>query len=316
MSILLDKTSKVGIEYHKTGYTARGRVQRYHYKPSPIRLSSTAHEVDIQSINNKKRTEVLLTNRNFAGQVVAETKFTIGFEIEKTSLHRGAVKEYELFCGFELDSSCGYEAVTHILPLVPNCMWRMKVYDMMHKASKIIEDTYSPSNHSCGGHITLGVQNQTGAEILEKIRPYMGLFYALFRYRLKNAYCKFNPRLLPNSELSPYASDFTLIDHSKYKVALAKYQVLELRLPSRVSSVKQLMRRYELCYEMLDTAYNKPRTSFKSFLNKVKPILMRAYDYDDGSVDNIIGYAIAFQDYINKGKVKDSIEQFLPSQSI
>jgi hypothetical protein len=121
------------------------------------------------------------------------SRFTIGFEVEKNNFHRGAVKEYELLKGFERDSSCGYEAITHVLPLLPAGTWRTKVFDMMHKAERIIDDRYSPSdekdydgNYKCGGHITLGVAGMTGNELMEATRKYSGIMYAMFRKRLKN----------------------------------------------------------------------------------------------------------------------------------
>ena len=98
------------------------------------------------------------------------SRFTIGMDIEKNQLSRGAVREYELLCGFERDGSCGYEAVTNILPLLPASVWRNKVYDMMHKAQRIIEDTYSPSDKRCGGHISLGVEGIDGAELMNLVR--------------------------------------------------------------------------------------------------------------------------------------------------
>jgi hypothetical protein len=145
-----------GIQYKLTGETARGSVTRYHGKPDPINLSRGAKNCDIAGLKKVQRGNFIESFGDY------RSKFTIGFEVEKNSLHRGAVREYELFCGFETDGSCGYEAVTHILPLVPASTWRTKVFDMIHKAERIIDDRFSPSNekrgshYKCGGHITIG----------------------------------------------------------------------------------------------------------------------------------------------------------------
>jgi hypothetical protein len=72
-----------------------------------------------------------------------------------------------LLCGFERDGSCGYEAVTNILPLLPASVWRNKVYDMMHKASRIIEDRYlSIRQASVAAIFLLAVEGMSGAELM------------------------------------------------------------------------------------------------------------------------------------------------------
>jgi len=315
MNTQLDKASKIGIEYTKTHERSRGRVMPYHHKPSPVNLNNTYYEYDIKNFSPKKSKEVLLFHQTWRGSEIvdiARSKFTIGFEIEKNYFNRGAVKEYELFCGFETDSSCGYEAVTHVLPLVPSGTWRTKVFDMMLKAEKIIDNQYSPADSRCGGHINIGVSGQTGQEVLDAIRKYMGIVYALFRFRLKTNYCMHNPRLLQSYELSNYHDDIVYRHHNKYRVALPKYDILELRIPTRVESVKQLMRRYELMYEIVDTAYNKPKTTLNKLLRDIKPILLRMYDRDEAKVDEIVTLAIHFQKYIDKGTIDPAIKSFIP----
>lgn len=319
MNTELNKTSKIGIEYTKTNERRRGKVSPYHHKPDPLVLNHTQYEYDIKNLPPKKRKEVLIYTKSWYGMDLldfAKSRFTIGFEIEKNYFSRGVVKEYELFCGFETDSSCGYEAVTHILPLVPKGTWRTKVFDMMLKAEKVIDNAFSPSDSRCGGHINIGVDGQNGEEILQTIRKYMGIVYALFRYRLKTNYCMYNPRLYTSDVLRTYADNIQDMWHNKYRVALAKHRVLELRIPTRVENVKQLMRRYELMYEIVDTAYNRPKTTLTKLLKDIKPILMRMYDRDEAKVDEVITLAHHFQKYIEKGTIFPTIEPFLPRQQI
>jgi hypothetical protein len=137
-----------GIKYTTDGVTNRGTVVSYHRKPNPREMFKGAKATDIKATDianlkaPQKRNLVDLGNGDYS------SKFTIGFEVEKNRLSRGAVKEYPLFCGFERDSSCGYEAVTNILPLLPAGDWRTKVFSMMADAKKIIEDRYSrQENH-------------------------------------------------------------------------------------------------------------------------------------------------------------------------
>jgi len=287
---------KKGIVYQVTGEYARGEVQGYHSKPDPLFLNKQASKVDVASLKKRQQQDVLIFNAEGI-----ESKFTIGFEVEKTSLSRGAVREYELFCGFERDGSCGYEAVTHILPLLPPSTWRTKVYDMMHKAERIIDDRYSPSDSRCGGHITIGVEGWGGDDIRERVRKFSGLMYAMFRHRLKNGYCNHNMRML---EHDPYNM------HRKYQVALVKGCTLEFRLPSRIESVKQMMRRYEFMYALLDVAMNKPNTSFKKYVTDMKPLLMAMYDGDEAKVAKVSELAVHFQQYINTGERHQDILEF------
>lgn len=285
-----------GVNFGLTNEEERGRVHSYHYKPSPLFLNKTKGRADVAGLSPKRLSENV---RIFMGDV--ESRFTIGFEVEKNSLHRNSVREYELFCGFEQDGSCGYEAVTHVLPLVPASKWRTKVYDMMHKAEKIIDDRFSPSDRRCGGHITIAVKGMDGDDVREAIRNYSGLFYAMFRYRLKNQYCADNNRM----------EEHSYDHHRKYQVALVKGNTLEFRVPSRVESVKQMMRRYELMYEMLDVAINRPNTSFKAWVNKMTPLLMATYDGDTDKVDVIKSLAIHFQTYISTGVKHQDILSYL-----
>ncbi len=209
-----------GVTFGLTNEEERGRVHGYHYKPSPLFINKTKGRADVAGLSPKRLSENV---RVFMGDV--ESRFTIGFEVEKNSLHRDSVREYELFCGFEQDGSCGYEAVTHVLPLMPASKWRTKVYDMMHKAEHIIDDRFSPSDRRCGGHITIAVNGMNGDQVREAVRKFSGLMFAMFRHRLTNHYCEYNKRM------EEYDS---CRHHHKYQVALVKGNTLEFRLPSRV----------------------------------------------------------------------------------
>lgn len=296
-----------GIQYTLTGETSRGRIVGYHQKPDPLKLSKSRHRFDVSGLKSKEVRNIIADSTGFA------SRFTIGFEVEKTALHRNSVREYELFCGFETDASCGYEAVSHILPLLPAGQWRTKVYDMMHKATHIIDDRFSPSNKTCGGHVTLGVEGLTGEEILTAVRPYCGIVLALFRYRLKNRYCGLNTNLRTASESTDSwfnANDEMRWASSRYQLALDKGKVLEFRVVSRYENVKQMMRRYELFYALLDFALNtKGRLS--SFHKHIRPIVLSMYGGNETEANDIFEKAEHFQKFINTGIIHDSIRKFL-----
>jgi hypothetical protein len=284
---------KNGIEYKVTGERERGEVSSYHRKPQPLFLNKSKYSVDVAGLKKVDQKAIKFDGVEYA------SKFTIGFEIEKNQLSRNAVREYELFCGFERDASCGYEAVTHVLPLLPAGQWRTKVYDMIYKAEKIIDDRYSPSDRRCGGHITIACEGLDGSELLSKVRKNAGVILALFRNRLTNRYCGGNKRLDP------------LHYGDRYQVALVKGSCLEFRLPSRFESVKQVMRRYELFYHLVDFSVNNPSGSFESFVKRVRPVVLSMYNGDAEKTENVLKLAKHFQKYINTGDVDGSITEFL-----
>jgi len=294
-----------GITYKIENRSDRAVVHHYHRKPEFREMQKGAKSSDIAQLKNADKRNLVQVGSDF------NSRFTIGMEIEKNQLSRGAVREYELLCGFERDGSCGYEAVTNILPLLPASVWRNKVYDMMHKAQRIIEDTYSPSDKRCGGHISLGVEGIDGAELMKLVRKNSGILYAMYRHRLQNPYCRFNIRMQENRE------DWVGLpvgNSNKYHVCLNKGNVIEFRLPARFQSVKQMMRRYEMMYELVDFSVNNPNGSFKTFLNKVEPILMAMYDRDQAKVTEIMTLAVSFQKHINTGRVTEDIQGWLASR--
>tara|TARA_R100000655_G_scaffold30835_1_gene61966 strand:- start:3943 stop:4974 length:1032 start_codon:yes stop_codon:yes gene_type:complete len=277
----------------------RGRVVSYHSKPHPVKRTK-ATKLELNGIKREDRRNILIDGEE------VESKFTIGFEIEKTQLHRGCVQEYPLFCGFETDSSCGYEAVTHVLPLLPKSVWRTKVFNMFHEATKVIDDNYSPSNSRCGGHITIGVEGMDGSELMSRIRKFVPILYAIFRKRLHNGYCYGNPQLVDVDEERGLNSNV-----GKYSVALNKGFGVEFRLPARVTSVKQMIRRYELFYHIVDFAVNRPNATYNSFIKAIKPILLSMYNQDEEKVVQLIDLSTHFRKFIFGGRVTYTIVGWL-----
>lgn len=297
--------------YQLTGDTARGVVQQYHSKPSPLKHSAGAGKADIKCFGRKKKR---LTMEEWSGSY--ESRYTIGMEVEKTSLHRDSIHEHILFTGIERDGSCGYEAVTHILPLIPESKWRNKVFALMWDAEKIIDDRYSAGDNSCGGHITVGVQGLSGDELREKLRPYAGILYALFRHRIKNKYCGANIRMAGRNDdfyemvMNATDSNGWRDRDGRYQVALVKGNVLEFRLPSRFKSVKQMQNRYELMFEMIDYAVNSKRQSHEEFLRKIRPILMDMY-HSNEQVNKLLQMAREMRVFIMEGRIHPNINKYV-----
>lgn len=290
--------------YTITGERSRGEVSSYHHKPNPLFLNKSKFKNDIAGLKKADlRTAIVFDGSEYS------SKFTIGYEVEKNQLSRNAVKEYPLFCGFERDGSCGYEAVTHILPLLPAGKWRTKVFNLFHQAEKIIDDRFSPSDRTCGGHITIAVEGLCGEQLRERVRQNCGIILSLFKKRLSNTFCNYNRTLLSYdlSGSTSYRGGW----HSKYQVALVKGDCLEFRIPSRFQSVKQCMRRYELFYELVNFSINKPDGSHEAFLKVIKPIILSMYNGNEDDTNEVLRLAKLFRDYIVNNTIHPDIAQYV-----
>lgn len=294
-----------GITYTTTGEYGRDEVRSYHGAPKPLKRNKTAFPVDVVGLKPVDRQKAILQEQ---GEFVS--RFTIGYEVEKNELHRGAVKEYPLFAGFERDGSCGYEAITHILPLLPEGKWRNKVFDLFVQAEKIIDSRYSPADKRCGGHVTVTANGWSSDDLRKAIRPFCGILHALFEKRLLNGYCNGNLRLQGASETKWNGRGNT---GGRYQFCLEKYfpsdgtEGLEFRIVGRFESVKQCMRRYELFYALVDTAVNTPNTSHETFLKRIRPIIISMYGGSEEEADKRIEKARHYRRFILKGKLSKTI---------
>ncbi len=238
-------------------------------------------------------------------------QFRIGFEIEKNSFNGYSeegdeVDEYDFFARFETDSSCGVEAITHILPLSGvRSKRRKKLFTMMDYASDIINEDCETN---CGGHITISAaQTPTLAKLnrfmsplnlLEKMRGNLGIVYALYRYRLTNSYCN-GCKDLKNPQ-----------HHSGHLVVEIKdFSALEIRLFNRVRNVKQLKLRYDLMYILVRRSLDG--TDFEGILEELTPILKQMYNGRTTKVAEIKSLARDFRHYLISDQVSDSIKQFI-----
>jgi len=99
--------------------------------------------------------------------------------------------------------------------------------------------------------------------------------------------------------------------HRKYQLALAKSGCLEFRLPNRITSYKQMFRRYELIYQIVDFSIENPNGRFSSLLNKVKPIVLSMYEGDVSKTDYILSLAKDFRKFVKDGIISESIREFI-----
>ena len=293
------------INYQLTNEHSRSIVQGYHRSPSPRTHHIGAKRNDLKGMNAKGKKNIIPANVQSTDY---RSKFTIGIEIEKTRIAPRRITEQNLFAGYERDSSCGVEAVTNILPLIPQSKWRNKIFNMMFEAREIIEDAYSPTDYRCGGHITVGVEGLNGQQILQATRKNMGIMYALFRYRLSNTYCDSN-LMLDNTDFTERSE--LCKGGGRYATALVKGDLVEFRLVSRFTSVEQTMRRYELMYELLDFSVNNPNVKYSSFLKKIKPIIIAMYEGDVSKAEEIIELSKHFQKMLDTKLINSKVVKWV-----
>jgi len=297
-----------GITYSNEDNASRGTMLRYHQASHlglPFREhNKTAYQYDLTHLPNAERNLTTIVTDN--GEI--QSKFAVGFEIEKNSFYRGAVKEYPLFSHFEYDSSCGVEAVTNLLPLVGRGIWRNKVLNMFSEARRILDDRYSPSDRSCGGHITISCVGMTGQELIEALKPFSGILYSLYRYRLKNTYVHGNLFMSASDDYRDWVGHTT---SSKYQVCKVMDDRIEFRLPSRVTSVEDMNLRYRLMYELVNFAVNRPNGTYASFIKRIKPILVHMYKGDTAKVDDIITLSKSFRKMLLTNKINSDVVKFV-----
>ena len=299
-------------------------------------LSKGAKRYDLRGIKTRDVNRVLTQNGTSY-----ESKYRVGFEIEKnyfglplegeTARRSGSmVGTYALFRGLETDSSCGVEAITHILPLVPNGIWRTKVFNMMHESKHILSDEFSGSDSRCGGHINLSVEGWTGQRLMRAVREFSGIIHSLYRVRLYKTewqyearglgdYCNGNMTMRAHQNTSEWTNagrSSRMWDNinQSYKYSFCKLgdNLIEFRVPPRVTSVECLMLRYQLFYELVDFAvqYENQVTPQirRKFLKTIRPIILKMNNNDNNKTRIILCDAKHFQQYIDTdGEFRGSV---------
>lgn len=163
--------------------------------------------------------------------------YTIGFEVEKSSIdgnaEEGSSHDYEdLFVGWETDSSCGVEGITHIYGLN-----NYKLFEAHVNSSYYVNEE---ADRKCGGHIN--ISDQTNRIRFWHIKNWVGLWYAMYRNRLTNEYASSNKKACPY--IAKSGPKYQAI---REKTLRGNQTLYELRLPSRVNTGHQLLRRFRLC---------------------------------------------------------------------
>ena len=188
-------------------------------------------------------------------------RFSIGFEVEKSNIEDSTrmgteIEAQPFFSGWETDSSCGVEGISHIYSL-----------DDFENFSKDVDNSkYIDSldtTRACGGHINIH-------DFQDKLRywhlsAFMGVFYALWRYRLNRNYCSTNKKLNPYNNQNHYN-----VIGEKTKGGC---KLFEIRIPSAVTSCEQLKMRYLVMQQFIQCVL--------SFMNEDFSYQTVEYDHNE-----------------------------------
>jgi len=203
------------------------------------------------------------------------SKFTIGFEVEKTSVNdcteQGEhVGDEPLFAGWETDSSCGVEGITHV--------YGLNNLDEFSNHVKYSSYTDEPTTSRCGGHIN--ICDTTHTVKYWHIKSWCGLWWAMYRRRLRNDYSG------GNKKVCPYESRGGQRYQAIREKSIGNGKLLfELRLPNRVRDGEQLIRRFKLSQTWMKCIYAFATEdwsySTKKYADAVRG--MPNWAYDDAS---------------------------------
>ena len=189
---------------------------------------------------------------------VGDCKFSIGFEIEKEDDSACEISYNKLYNNTDwikendssLDDDNGYELVSPIYDLYSSRL------DEDIKNSEdlqtLINGEYS---ENCGGHINISSTMYYPEQLFEGIVGFMPLLYGLYEHRLHKNY-------------SQAKKKHQYYDKSKYSAVYIKDNVVELRLPPAVKSVKNLLWRRDLVRIMCENINKSESDVLKLLLNQ------------------------------------------------
>lgn len=223
--------------------------------------------------------------------------FLVGFEVEKNSVggasSRGDYVDIKpLFAGWERDASCGVEGITHAYdPLDAEQVKRFR-QDLLDSADYVNE----PCDSSCGGHINISSSRHTPRELMSRFKQYAPLWFAVYRNRLNNSYCR-------NDKKIEHGGD-------KYSPVRTKDFGIEIRLPNRVHNATVLQRRFDwvgLTCEAMDVGF-----SYNAYVKGCRDVLLNgAYNGDRNKYAMILRLARKFRVWMLDGIAHPSIHQWI-----
>ena len=189
---------------------------------------------------------------------VGDCKFSVGFEIEKEDDEMCEVSYNKLYNDTDwikeddssLDGDNGYELVSPIYDLFSSRI--DSDIEKNEDLKNLINGDYS---ENCGGHINISSTMYTPDQLFEGIIGFMPLLYSLYENRL-------------NKNYSAAKMKHEYYTKSKYSAVYIKNNVVELRLPPAVKSVKNLLWRRDLVRIMCENINKSETDVLRLLLNQ------------------------------------------------
>lgn len=220
------------------------------------------------------------------------SRYSIGFEVEKTEVE-GETEEGEpitetyFFAGWETDSSCGVEGISNVYSFGDE---GRRLFMAHVSDDDAREQLGEPVDASCGGHVNFSGPGVT----LASVRPYAGLFYALYKGRLNNRYSSDDKSMKGGGP--------------RYSAIREKRNgLVEFRLVSAVKNAEQVVWRYEL-FALLAEAMEKG-LSFRGFWHSCYPHLRKVYSRE--RIGELRQNAFSFNRYLMQGIIENRVDKYL-----
>ncbi len=237
--------------------------------------------------------------------------YNIGFEIEKqfipTIVRDVRIKEvkFEIIKEVIKEPSCGEEIITHPMELTSNMNKRKEIFNKFIEAQHLIA---TPITVKCGTHATLTIEGENdGEKLLEKIKPYASVLYALYKNRLFNNYCCGNFCLLTDKEIEKGIEGLNNKEY-KYNTISSYADRLEFRLFPAIKNHKELYYLYSLIYIVVDSAYKQ--VDQNEYLNKIKNFL-EDYYWKPSALENLFFNAKWFNKAILNRETNPIISKYI-----
>jgi hypothetical protein len=234
----------------------------------------------------------------------SSAKFTVGFEIEKEDSDMVCKPYRELYddTGWikekdgSLDDDTGYELVSPAFNLFDDKM------DEDIKNSRVLRDLINADHSSsCGGHINLGSTIYTTEQLFEGISGFFPLLYSIYENRLEKNYAK------AKKKHHYYTRD-------KYSAVYIKDRVVEIRLPSAVTSVTNLLWRRDLMRIIVDNLNKSEMQVLRMLVNSKSKLhihLRKVFSVDKmiDKIEKFVKYSDEFNNVklpkVNTDKLKN-----------
>lgn len=230
----------------------------------------------------------------------------IGFEVEKVDQdayesERAQLLQNRVGWGKENDSSLssdgGYELVSPIYDLTKPISYFKSEFE---KIADLLDADY---DSDCGGHINYSHPLYSNDELLDRIKGYLPLIYALYEHRLNSRWSQAK------------GSNDLKRDRERYQSVNIKSNCLEFRIFPAVTSKENLLWRVELFKIINDNMTSNPEDVIEYIGNEKHPLhkhLIKIFSFQKllGKISRIVHFSKTMEGfYPSDKKVNKSINK-------